>query len=133
MDDRIIQAGIDIFVPVMEMAVISAAKYANACNRTMVTAIDMEYGMKYSAMTYIGKHSGSHFEDDSDEDSDDEDYEESEWETDEEGEEDEFTRYTGDDEEIIRMNNSFDAWDEWVPETPAEVMIKNAIDSRATS
>lgn len=129
MEDRIIQAGIDIFVPVMEMSVIAAAEYANACNRTMVTAIDMEYGMKYSAMNYIGKHSGSHFPDDSSEES--EESEESEWETDEETEDDAFTRYTGTDEHILLMNKAYDTWDDWIPETPSEVLIKKAIDSRS--
>jgi hypothetical protein len=28
------------------------------------------------------------------------------------------------------MNISYDTWDEWVPEIPAEIMIKNAIDEK---
>jgi hypothetical protein len=95
----------------------------------MVTAIDMEYGMKYAAMNYIGKHSGSHFDDESESESESD--EESEWETDSENEDDVFTRYTGTDEHILLMNTAFDTWDEWVPETPAEVLIKKAIDSRS--
>lgn len=112
----------DIFVPVMEFAVYAAAKYANACHRNTVTATDMEYGMKYAARNYIGKQIGSHFESDNES--------ESESGSEYSSEEDEFTRYTGTDETIQAMNECHDSWDQWVPETPAEIMIKNAIDAQ---
>lgn len=118
------EAAIDIMVPVMEFAVYAAAKYANACNRNTVTRADMEYGMKYAAMNYVGKQIGSHFDFDS---------EESESESEYESEEDEFTRYDGSDELIQNMNKSYDEWDSWVPENPVEIMLKNAIDAQGKS
>ena len=111
----------DILIPVMEFAVYAAAKYANACTRNTVTATDMEYGLKYAARNYIGRQIGSHFSD-SDSDSESEEYE---------SDEDEFTRYQGTDGSIQAMNECYDTWDEWVPETPAEIMIKNAIDAQS--
>lgn len=117
-----ISSAIDIFKPVMEMAVYSAARYANACNRNTVTAIDMEYGMKYATMNFVGKHVGSYFPDEVY----DEDDEESE-----DDEDDEFTRYEGTDETILAINAAYDAWDSWVPEIPAEILIKRAIDEKA--
>lgn len=117
------EAAIEILVPVMEFAVYSAAKYANACGRNTVTAMDMQYGMKYAARNYVGRQIGSHFSDD--EESDDESI--SEYES----EEDEFTRYTGKDEIIQAMNACFDTWDEWAPESPAEIMLKRSIDAQS--
>ncbi len=117
------EAAVNILIPVMEFAVYAAAKYANACNRNTVTAMDMEYGMKHAARTYVGRQSGSHFSDsDSGSDSESEEYE---------SDEDEFTRYDGTDEIIQEMNRSYDTWGEWVPETPVEIMIKNAIDAQS--
>ena len=119
------EAAFDILIPVMEFAMYSAAKYANACSRNTVTAMDMQYGMKYAARNYVGKQFGSHFESESDES----DESESEYESDE----DDFTRYTGDDEIIQDMNSCFDSWDGWAPESPAEIMLKQAIDAQTES
>lgn len=121
-----ISSAIDIFKPVMEMAVYSAAKYANACNRNTVTATDMEYGMKYATMNFVGKQVGSYFPEEM---YDDDGESESGSET--ESEEDDFTRYEGSDESILAINAAYDAWDEWVPEIPAEILIKRAIDEKA--
>ena len=117
------EAAIDIMVPVMEISVYAAAKYANACHRNTVTSTDMEYGMKYAVMNCVGKQTGSHF----DFDSEDESESESEYESDE----DEFTRYEGTDELIQAMNKSYDAWGVWAPENPVEIMLKNAIDAQS--
>ncbi len=119
-------AAINILVPVMEFAVYSAAKYANACQRNTVTSTDMEYGMKYAARNYIGKQIGSHFEDESEEESEESD---EEFESDE----DEFTRYQGDNEIIQAMNECYDTWDDWSPENPAEIIMKKAIDEQNKS
>lgn len=121
-----ISSAIDIFKPVMEMAVYSAAKYANACSRNTVTALDMEYGMKYATMNFVGKHVGSYFPDEVYDES-----EESGTESESESEEDEFTRYEGTDETILAINAAYDEWDSWVPEIPAEILIKRAIDEKA--
>ena len=126
--DQIIQAAIDIFQPVMELSIVFAAKYANACNRNTVTIDDARYGMRHAAMTCVGKNSGSLFPEvygDGTSDS-----ESSEWETDSDGEVDDFCRYTGDDQEILDINRTYDEWDSWVPENPAEIMIKKAIDAK---
>jgi hypothetical protein len=125
MEQRIIDSAIDIFQPVMELSVYYAAMYAKACSRNTVTGHDMQYGMRHATRTCVGKHSGSLFPDaydsHSETESSEEEYEE---------EEDEFTRYTGDDPEVLAMNISYDTWDAWVPEIPAEIMIKNAIDEK---
>ena len=124
MEDKLIKDALDIFKPVMEIAVYSAARYANACNRNTVTALDMEYGMKFAAMNVVGKQVGSYFPDDVYQ-------EESESEESEsESEEDDFTRYAGTDETILAINKAYDEWDAWVPEIPAEIMIKRAIDEK---
>jgi hypothetical protein len=63
-----------------------------------------------------------------------EDEEEEEWETDSEGiaavdlEGNEFTRYTGTDELMVKMDECFDSWNEWVPDSPLEASLKNAVD-----
>ena len=116
-------AAVDIILPVLESAVVYASHYCKTCGRSLVTSEDMEYGLKYAAMTTVGKHIGTHFPEIWDE-------EESEEEESEEDEEDEsFTRYEGEgDETCKKMNEAFDAWDSWEPESPAEHAIKNAID-----
>lgn len=120
------QAALEIFKPVMEMAIYAAARYANACNRNTVTVMDMEYGMKYAAMNHVGKQVGSYFPEmyDTDTEEDEDDDEESE-------DEDEFARYTGTDETILAIHGAYDTWDDWVPENPAEILIKKAIDEKA--
>lgn len=118
------EAAVNILVPVMEFAVYSAAKYANACQRNTVTAKDMEYGMKYAARNYVGKQIGSHFDDEEDSESEEDDFE---------SDEDDFTRYDGDDQIIQAMNECFDTWESWMPENPAEIMLKNAIDEQNKS
>jgi len=113
----------DIIRPVMESAVVLAAHYAHSCNRNEVTVEDMKYGMMFSARNVLGKQLGSLYpeiydEEDEDEDDEDEDEEDEEW-----------TRYEGDDDETSRkMNECADSWASWEPETPAEIMLKKAID-----
>ena len=119
------EAAIDIIVPVLEAAIIYASYYCKACERSTITAGDMEYGMKHAAMTTVGKHLGSHFPEDEDSDpslDSDDDSVEIVDDTDEP-----FTRYSGDDEMCLKMNESFDTWDSWEPQSPAEQAIKNAV------
>jgi hypothetical protein len=120
------QAAIDIMKPVFESSVYLAAKYCKACGRNTVTAEDMDYGMKYAARNVLGRYTESFFpdvydEDDSDEESGDDDPEEPE---------DPFTRYQGTESDFLEMNECFDSWDSWTPESPAEILLKNAIDAR---
>ena len=41
----------------------------------------------------------------------------------------EFVRYSGDDPFLNEVNAAYDAWDAWVPQSPAEQMLKNAVNS----
>ena len=117
-------AAIDIILPVLEASVILASHYCKACGRSTVTAKDMEYGLKYAAMTSVGKYIGSLFpEDEESDDSDDESIEIIDDESDEP-----FTRYTGEEDLYTKMNETYDSWDSWEPYSPAEKAIKNAVD-----
>ena len=118
------KAAIDIIIPVLESAVIYASYYCKACGRSTVTSGDMEYGMKHAAMTTVGKKLGSHFPEVWDSESSDE---EEEYVDDSE---EPFTRYEGTEELYVSMNESFDSWDLWEPQSPAEQSIKNAVDKQ---
>jgi hypothetical protein len=113
---------IDIFLPVMESSVVLAAHYSKATGRDCVTARDMCYGLMYAARTVTGKQVGSLFpeiyeESDSDEEEGSDEEEEEQW-----------TRYTGtDNEHAVKMNECADSWEAWEPETPAEYALKNAV------
>lgn len=117
----------DIFLPVMESAVVLASHYAKESGRNTVTAADMMYGLMYAARHVVGKQLGSLFP---------EIYEESE--SDEEDietvddDEEPFKRYEGSDPECIayKMNQCADTWDDWEPETPAEQALKNAVENQ---
>jgi hypothetical protein len=96
----------------------------------MIVSEDMHYAMKYCAMHTVGQDIGTTQENYEDEEDDDDD-------EDEEDEEDEeevpFVRYAGNDPRFIAMNEAYDQWESWVPETPAEQMLKNAIDSNGST
>ena len=124
MEDSIIKSSIDIFIPVMESAVVIAAHYATSAGRDVVTAQDTDYGMKYSARYLCGKHVGTLFPELQGEG--DEDDEEDEVEEDESP----FSRYAGDDQLMNEINTCFDTWEDWVPESKAQEMIKNAINKK---
>lgn len=138
-------AAIDIILPVLEASVIYASYYCKACGRSTVTATDLEYGMKHAAMTTVGKHLGSHFpedEGDSDESLDEELCSSDEGSSDEgnsdssleivDDTDEPFTRYNGTEELYVKMNESFDSWETWEPQSPAEQAIKNAVDKQKT-
>jgi hypothetical protein len=115
----------DLFMPVLESATVLAAHYAKACGRDTVTGQDMHIGLMYAARNVAGKQVGSLFPEIYDDD--DEEEEEDELEEVDEDEEP-FTRYTGDEELYVKMNECFDTWDEWTPETPLEQTLKNAVE-----
>lgn len=119
MEDACIQA----ILPVWETSMVLAGNYSKACGRSTLTSKDFEYALKYSAMNFVGKKIGSFFpeiyESDSDE-SDDIDL------VDED--EEPFTRYEGQDELFIKVNQAYDNWESWEPQSPVENMLKNAID-----
>ena len=126
MAEQYVKSMIDIMTPVMERSMILAAEYSKACGRDTLLPEDLEYAMKYCAMYTVGQTIGSLMPEIYDEElSDDEE------EDDEEDDEDlpEFVRYSGDDETFNRMNQAYDRWDSWVPQSPVEEMLKNAINS----
>ena len=111
-------------LPVLEGAVVIATEYCKSCGRTVVMPEDIQYGLKYCSRNLLGRQVGTMFpevyEDDSDDDSDDivtDDSPDHVW-----------TRYDGDDEKMLAVNECVDTWDSWEPVTPSEVAIKNAID-----
>ena len=133
-------AALDIFLPVMESAVVLAAHYCKAAGRDCVQAEDMRIGLMFAARNVAGKHLGTLYpelyEEESCSDSD-EDSGSGSWETVSDGEEspcdsdDVWTPYTGTEDEMARrMNECAETWDAWEPETPAERALKNAVDKQ---
>jgi hypothetical protein len=124
MEEQIIEVALNIIQPVMEGSMILAAEYAKACGRDYVTGMDVRYAMRYAAQNYVGKHSGTLFPElqESDSDSDEDDIE-----VIEEDEENCFTRYTGDDETMNKVNDSYDNWDQWEPTNMIEKMLQDAV------
>jgi hypothetical protein len=114
-------------LPVLEMAVVTATTYCKSTGRQCITATDMEYGLKFSARKVLGTQTESLFPDIYDE-GDDEDSEDEV----EDGDEEEFVRYTGDDPTICKINETYDTWDEWAPDSPIGIYLKNAIDAQTS-
>lgn len=124
MEEQIIQASINILIPVMESAMVLGGNYAKMSGRDTLTSTDLEYALKFCARNVTGKHIGTLFpEIQQDSESDDEGTVASQLEP-------PFTRYTGDDETLNRVNECYDTWDDWVPSNPTEQMLKKSIDSR---
>lgn len=122
------QAALDLFLPVMESAVIVAAHYAHGCGRDTVLAQDVCYGLMFAARNVIGKQVGSLFP----EIYDDEDSEEDS-ESDSDQEDPEWSRYEGDDEMLQKINECADSWEAWEPESPAEHALKSAVEKAKES
>ena len=112
----------EIFLPAMETAMVIASHYAKATGRNCVTAQDVRMGLMFAARHVVGKQVGSLFP---------EIYEEEEEEEEEEEDqepEERWTRYEGDDPQLKLVNECADTWDEWVPESPAEHALKDAVE-----
>ena len=114
----------ELLKPVLETAVIVAAHYSKACGRNTVTAKDMQLGMRFAARRVPGVENESLFpeiydEEDSSDESDIEVVDE---------DDEPFTRYEGDDPNILLINEMSDTWDEWEPELPIQVLLKMSID-----
>jgi hypothetical protein len=126
MAEEYIKSMTDIMLPVMEQAVLLAGEYCKACGREVILPEDMEYAMKYCAMYTVGQQIGTMFPEiyEDDDDDDDEDIEDV-------PSEDcpPFVQYTGEDTRFIQMNEAVERWDSWVPQSPIEQMLKNAINS----
>ncbi|MBP04001.1 MAG: hypothetical protein CMA72_04350 [Euryarchaeota archaeon] len=119
------QALMGILIPVVERSMVLAAEYCKACDRDTILSEDMEYAIKYCAMYTVGQNIGSLFPDIYDEESSDED----ELEEVSPGECPAFVRYSGNNQTFTQMNDAYDRWEEWVPQSPVEEMLKNAINS----
>jgi hypothetical protein len=122
--ESIISSAIDIFRPVMEESIVLAAHYCKESGRSVVTKMDSVYAMRFCGRHMIGKHIGSLYPEIYEGSSSDED--DNEYIVDDS--EEVFTRYSGDNELLNKVNECYDTWDTWVPENHAEIMIKNAID-----
>ena len=123
MEEQIIQASISIITPVLESAIIIGGEYAAKSGRDTMSGTDLEYALKFCARNVVGAHTGTLFPELQHDDDTDSDHSETE-------EEPEFTRYSGDDDTLVKVNDCFDTWDDWVPLNPTEQMLKKSIDSR---
>ena len=117
---------IDIVTPVVEKAILLSCEYAKACGRDTVISKDFEYAAKYCAMRTVGQHIGSYFPEIYNDDDDDIDVDDLDIIDDDSVE---FVRYSGDDPAFKAINDAYDAWDSWVPQSPVEELLKNAINS----
>jgi hypothetical protein len=129
-EERQMNAMLEILTPVLEKSMLLACEYSKACGRNTVLAQDMEYAIKYCVMYTVGETVGSLFpdiydEEDSDEEDDLEEVSEDECQP--------FERYSGDDDCFKRVNEAYDRWDNWQPQSPVEEMLKNAINSNGAS
>ena len=127
MEDQFIDSAIQIILPVMESSMVLAAEYSKACNRNFVCAKDLQYAMRYCAINITGRQVGSLFP---------EIYEDSDSDSDEEMEvveetEDDFQRYEGDNELYKKVNDAYDNWETWEPQSPIEIMLKDAVDKNS--
>ena len=127
MEEQLIQTSIELLLPVMESAMVYAADYSKACGRTYVHSQDMKYGMRYAARHVTGNKVGSFFPEIYEESSDSD---ESDVEVVEETQED-FTRYEGSEQLFNDMNEAYDTWNDWVPQSPIEKMLKESVDSQS--
>jgi len=114
-------SAMNIILPVLESATVLAAHYAKACGRDVVVAQDMRMGLMFSARNVLGKQLGSLYP---------EIYEGSDSDEEEDEEECEWAKYEGDDDIATQMNDCAGTWSAWVPESPAEIMLKKAIDKQ---
>jgi hypothetical protein len=122
-----IKTMIDILLPVVEQGMLYAGEYAKGCGRDIILPEDVEYAIKYCAMCRVGQIVGSTMP---------EIYDESESDSDESYVEDvppeecpEFVRYSGEDTLLNQINQACDRWNTWIPQSPAEEMLKNAINN----
>jgi histone H3/H4 len=124
---QIESTAMDLFLPVMESAVVLAGHYCKACKRNVVTANDISYGLMYAARNVAGKQVGSLYPEAYDGESSDEE------EEDEEDEDEEpWFRYEGtEDDMALKMNECASTWNTWNPTNPVERALKNAVDKNS--
>lgn len=132
------EAALDIFLPVMESAVVIAAHYSKECGRDVVLGKDMHMGMMFAARNVTGKHVGTLFPEVYEEDSESEGSEgsssaEADGSSSADADESLWTRYEGTDPQLIQVNECADTWDAWEPDTPAERALKAAVEKARNS
>ena len=120
--NEIISQMMDLIQPVLEEAMVIAAQYSKACGRSVLLDQDVEYAMKYCIMHRVGVKIGSHFDDDEDEEDEDD------MEIVPEDACPTFQRYSGTDPDFLKVNESYDTWNDWKPESPIQEMMKMSID-----
>ena len=128
MESKIIQSATDAIIPVMESGIILAGQYTKMSGRNTMTAMDMKYAIRFCARNVLGKELGTLFPEIYEENSDSDDDIEIETVDDDE---DPFIRYQGDDELMNRVNECYDTWDEWEPQSPLEMIVKSSADNIA--
>lgn len=136
-------------------AVKDAAEYCHAAGRNTLTATDIEYALKYQAHEFIiddtllseceqefvenapNTRTRTLWADEVETDDDEEGDLEVETDDDEEGDlevetdddEEPFTRcMDSTNEKIVKMNQYYDEWDSWVPDTDIHKSVKKSID-----
>lgn len=123
----------DIFLPVMESAMVIAGHYAKGCGRDVVLAKDMHMGMMFAARNVTGKHVGSLFpevyeESEGSEGSDGSSSADADGSSSADADESLWTRYEGSDPQLVQVNECADTWDAWEPDSPAERALKSAVE-----
>ena len=129
--NEMMQTMLGIIQPVFEQGIVLAAEYCKACGRDVMLDEDIEYAMKYCIMHKVGQQVGSIFgeENNFSVDEEDEEEEEEEIEVVPVDELPKFQRYSGNNQMINRINKAYDEWKDWKPESPAQEILKNALDN----
>lgn len=121
-----IDESMQLVLEMVSKSTVLAGYYIKACGRSTLTSVDLEYCMKYTAMSF--KSTPEFMEQfDFDEDED----EELDLETVDEDEEP-FTRYEGKETFWKNVNKAYDTWDTWKPESLLQRKFKDAVDNIAT-
>ena len=123
MENDIINTAIEYTLPLFEKSMTLAAQYSRACGRDSVSAMDINYCMKYSVMNYFGVLKGSMYPEIYEDSSSDEEIEIEEVE-------EEFSRYEGTESLMNDINRAYDNWESWEPQSPLEKILKKSIDQK---
>lgn len=126
--EQYIETMTNIMVPVFEKSAKLATEYSKACGRDVLLPEDMEYAMKYCTMYKVGEDIGSIFPEIY-ENIEEEEISDEEMPTVPPEECPPFKRYTGTDPLFLQMNEAYDRWESWVPQSPVEALLKNAVNN----
>lgn len=124
-EEIMINTALSYIQPVLENAIVLGARYCKATGRNVVTPLDIEYASKYCAMN--SKEFTESVLDEEEDDSDEECPEGFVVNEEDLGFDDEFRKYEGDDELFNEINYAVETWNDWEPEFPLEIALKNAI------